>query len=85
MNFAGNLEKCYGQSTQYKLFEQEVNSNKAQISLEKSKKITKLIGGVYWQTFKTQTSFQDGYNGVYGQFEWRYRFQFKHKKQTKKH
>jgi cobalt-zinc-cadmium resistance protein CzcA len=28
--------------------------------------------------------FQDGYNGVYGQFEWRYRFQFKHKKNRQK-
>ncbi|MFV5690011.1 CusA/CzcA family heavy metal efflux RND transporter [Flavobacterium sp. ZT3R25] len=51
-----------------KLFEQEVNSNKAEISLEKSKKLPELICGVYWQTFKTNTAFQDGYNGVYGQF-----------------
>jgi cobalt-zinc-cadmium resistance protein CzcA len=51
-----------------KLFEQEVNSNKAEISLEKSKKLPELIGGVYWQTFKTNAEFQDGYNGVYGQF-----------------
>nr|WP_314896724.1 CusA/CzcA family heavy metal efflux RND transporter [uncultured Flavobacterium sp.] len=51
-----------------KLFEQEARSNKAQISLEKSKKLPELIGGVYWQTFKTNTAFQDGSNGVYGQF-----------------
>ena len=50
-----------------KLFEQEVNSNKAEISLEKSKKLPELIGGVYWQTFKTNTAVQDNYNGVYGQ------------------
>ena len=69
MNFAGNLEKnATDNQPSIKLFEQEVNSNKAQISLEKSKKLPELIGGVYWQTFKTQTSFQDGYNGVYGQF-----------------
>ncbi|MFV8360747.1 CusA/CzcA family heavy metal efflux RND transporter [Flavobacterium sp. LS1P3] len=68
MNFAGNLEKnTTDNQPSIKLFEQEVNSNKAQISLEKSKKLPELIGGVYWQTFKTQTSFQDGYNGVYGQ------------------
>lgn len=51
-----------------KLFEQEVSTNKAEISLEKSKKLPELIGGVYWQTFKTNTTFQNSYNGVYGQF-----------------
>lgn len=69
MDFSGNLEKnTTDNQPSIKLFEQEVNSNKAQISLEKSKKLPELIGGVYWQTFKTQTSFQEGYNGVYGQF-----------------
>jgi cobalt-zinc-cadmium resistance protein CzcA len=51
-----------------KLFEQAASSNKAEISLEKSKKLPELIGGVYWQTFNTNTAFQDEYNGVYGQF-----------------
>ena len=51
-----------------KLFEQELATNKAEISLEKSKKLPELIGGVYWQTFKTNTSFQNNYNGIYGQF-----------------
>jgi cobalt-zinc-cadmium resistance protein CzcA len=51
-----------------KLKEQEVNSNKAEIALEKSKKLPELFGGVYWQTFKTNTAFQESYNGVYGQF-----------------
>ena len=51
-----------------KLFEQEVTINKAEIALEKSKKMPELIGGVYWQTFKANTNFQDSYNGVYGQF-----------------
>lgn len=51
-----------------KLKEQEVNSSKAEIALEKSKKMPELIGGVYWQTFKTNTALQDSYNGVYGQF-----------------
>lgn len=50
-----------------KLFEQELSTNKAEISLEKSKKLPELIGGVYWQTFKANTTFQDSYNGVYGQ------------------
>ncbi|MFV8355147.1 CusA/CzcA family heavy metal efflux RND transporter [Flavobacterium sp. XS1P32] len=69
MDFDENLEKnATDNQPSVKLFEQEVNSNKAQILLEKSKKLPELIGGVYWQTFKTQTSFQDGYNGVYGQF-----------------
>ncbi|MFM9825971.1 CusA/CzcA family heavy metal efflux RND transporter, partial [Flavobacterium sp.] len=51
-----------------KLYEQEVTINKAEIDLEKSKKMPELIGGVYWQTFKANTNFQDSYNGVYGQF-----------------
>jgi len=51
-----------------KLKEQEVNSSKAAVSLEKSKKLPELIGGVYWQTFNTNANFQDSYNGVYGQF-----------------
>jgi cobalt-zinc-cadmium resistance protein CzcA len=51
-----------------KLKEQEISINKAEISLEKSKKTPELIGGVYWQTFKTNVVFQEGYNGVYGQF-----------------
>ena len=38
------------------------------ILLEKSKQLPELIGGVYWQTFKTNTTLQDSYNGVYGQF-----------------
>ncbi|MBF4518967.1 TolC family protein [Flavobacterium sp. ANB] len=51
-----------------KMKQQEITINKAEISLEKSKKLPELIGGVYWQTFKTNTAFQDSYNGVYGQF-----------------
>ncbi|MBX9889091.1 MAG: CusA/CzcA family heavy metal efflux RND transporter [Flavobacteriaceae bacterium] len=51
-----------------KLKEQEVKINEAEIALERSKKMPELIGGVYWQTFKTNTAFQNSYNGVYGQF-----------------
>ena len=51
-----------------KLYEQEVTINKAAVSLENSKKMPELIGGVYWQTFKTNTDFQDSYNGVFGSF-----------------
>ncbi len=51
-----------------KLIEQEVTINKAEIALEKSKKLPELIGGVYWQTFKTNTNIQDSFNGIYGQF-----------------
>ncbi|MFV8465258.1 CusA/CzcA family heavy metal efflux RND transporter [Flavobacterium sp. LB1P62] len=69
LDFAENLDKnVISNQSSIKLFEQEVNSNKAQISLEKSKKLPELIGGVYYQTFKTNTAFQDGYNGIYGQF-----------------
>ena len=69
LDFAENLDKnVISNQPSIKLFEQEVNSNKAQISLEKSKKLPELIGGVYYQTFKTNTAFQDGYNGIYGQF-----------------
>lgn len=51
-----------------KLKEQQLSINKSEISLEKSKKAPELIGGVYWQTFKSNSAYQDGYNGVYGQF-----------------
>lgn len=69
MDFIENSDKsAIGNQPSIKLFEQEVNSSKAEISLENSKKLPELIGGVYWQTFKTNTGFQDGYNGVYGQF-----------------
>ena len=69
MDFAENSDKnAVTNQPSIKLFAQEVNSIKAEISLEKSKKLPELIGGVYWQTFKTNTEFQDSYNGVYGQF-----------------
>lgn len=69
MDFTENLDKnALGNQPRIKLFEQEVNSSKAEILLEKSKKLPELIGGVYWQTFKTNADFQDSYNGVYGQF-----------------
>lgn len=51
-----------------KLKEQQVSINKAEMALEKSKKTPELIGGVYWQTFKTNSNLQGGYNGLYGQF-----------------
>ena len=69
MDFTENLDKnAIGNQPSIKLFEQEVNSSKAEISLEKSKKLPELIGGVYYQTFKTNAEFQNSYNGVYGQF-----------------
>ncbi|MFV5703193.1 CusA/CzcA family heavy metal efflux RND transporter [Flavobacterium sp. XS2P12] len=69
MDFEEKLdENTIANQPSLKLIEQEVNSNKAEILLENSKKIPELIGGVYWQTFKTNTAFQDSYNGVYGQF-----------------
>ncbi len=69
MDFIENLDKnAIDYLPNIKLLEQEINSNKAQISLEKSKKLPELIGGVYYQTFKTNTAFQDSYTGVYGQF-----------------
>lgn len=51
-----------------KLFEQEVTINKAEIALEKSKKMPEIVGGVYWQTFKVNANFQDSFSGVFGQF-----------------
>lgn len=51
-----------------RLLEQEVNSNQAAIALEKSKKMPELIGGIYWQTFKTNVGSQDSFNGMFGQF-----------------
>ena len=69
IDFTENLDKnSINNQPNIKILEQEINSNKAQISLEKSKKLPELIGGVYYQTFKTNTAFQDSYNGVYGQF-----------------
>ena len=69
MYFTENLDKnAIGNQPTIKIFEQEVNSSKAEVSLEKSKKLPELIGGVYWQTFKTNAEFQESYNGVYGQF-----------------
>ncbi|MFV8326912.1 CusA/CzcA family heavy metal efflux RND transporter [Flavobacterium sp. ZS1P14] len=69
MDFIENSDKsAIGNQPSIKLFEQEVNSSKAEISLEKSKKLPELIGGVYWQTFKANTAIKDGYNGIYGQF-----------------
>jgi cobalt-zinc-cadmium resistance protein CzcA len=69
MSFDENLDKnAISSQPSIKLKEQEINSNKAEIALEKSKKTPELIGGVYWQTFKSNTVLQDSYNGVYGQF-----------------
>ena len=69
MNFdEKSIEKALPNYPSIKLFEQEVTTNKAEVSLEKSKKLPELIGGIYWQTFKTNTTAQDSYNGVYGQF-----------------
>ena len=51
-----------------KLFEQEINTNKSEVSLEKSKKMPELTGGVYWQTLRSNVNFQDSFNGIYGQF-----------------
>jgi cobalt-zinc-cadmium resistance protein CzcA len=69
MTFNQNLDESFiSNQPSVKLIEQEVNNNKAEIALEKSKKMPELIGGVYWQTFKTNTAFQDSYNGVFGQF-----------------
>ena len=69
MTFNQNLDDSFiSNQPSVKLKEQEVNNNKAEIALEKSKKMPELIGGVFWQTFKTNTAFQDNNNGVFGQF-----------------
>lgn len=69
MNFDEFLDKnTISDQPSIKLKEQEINSSKAEIALEKSKKMPELIGGVYWQTFKTNTTLQDSYQGIYGQF-----------------
>jgi cobalt-zinc-cadmium resistance protein CzcA len=60
-------ENAIANQPSIKLKEQEVSINKAENSLEKSKKTPELIGGVYWQTFKTNSDLQGGYNGFYGQ------------------
>ncbi|HGE5774753.1 TPA: CusA/CzcA family heavy metal efflux RND transporter [Flavobacterium psychrophilum] len=69
MNFDEFLDQnTISDQPSIKLKEQEINSSKAEIALEKSKKMPELIGGVYWQTFKTNTTLQDSYQGIYGQF-----------------
>jgi heavy metal efflux system protein len=69
MTFDENLDKStISNQPSVHLKEQEINSNKAEIALEKSKKIPELVGGVYWQTFKSNTILQDNFNGVYGHF-----------------
>jgi cobalt-zinc-cadmium resistance protein CzcA len=61
-------ESAIAEQPSIKLKEQEVINSKAVVSLEKSKRLPEFIGGVYWQTFKTNTNFQDSNTGVYGQF-----------------
>jgi cobalt-zinc-cadmium resistance protein CzcA len=69
MNFVESIdENVLSDQPNVKLKEQEVNSSKAEILLEESKKMPDLIGGVYWQTFNSNTALQNNYNGVYGQF-----------------
>lgn len=69
MTFDENLDKStISNQPSVQLKEQVINSNKAEIALEKSKKMPELVGGVYWQTFKSNTILQDNFNGVYGQF-----------------
>lgn len=63
-----SADKTIANFPSIKLFEQEVTINKAEIALEKSKKMPELIGGVYWQTFNANTNIQDSFNGVFGQF-----------------
>jgi cobalt-zinc-cadmium resistance protein CzcA len=84
MNFP-NLEKNTDNQPSIKLFEQEVNSNKAQISLEKSKKNYQINRRCLLQTLNKRLQTQDSYNGVYGQFGVALLFNSNIKKQTKKH
>jgi heavy metal efflux system protein len=51
-----------------KLIEYEVSINNARIALEKSKKLPELIGGIYWQTFRSSAAFKSNNFGTYGQF-----------------
>ncbi len=49
-----------------KLIEQEKNINIAKTAVEKTKKNPELVGGAYYQTFRTNSTLQNGYNGLYG-------------------
>ena len=49
-----------------KLIEQEKNINIARMALEKTKQKPEMVGGAYYQTFKTNKNLQNGYNGLYG-------------------
>ncbi len=49
-----------------KLIEQEKNINIAKIAMEKTKKKPELVGGAYYQSFRTNSTIVNGYNGLYG-------------------
>ena len=49
-----------------KLIEQEKSINQAKITVEQSKKTPELIGGIYYQTFRTNIAQLNSYNGLYG-------------------
>jgi cobalt-zinc-cadmium resistance protein CzcA len=49
-----------------KIIEQEKSINMAKMVVEKTKKNPELVGSAYYQTFRTNSTFQNGYNGLYG-------------------
>jgi heavy metal efflux system protein len=49
-----------------KIIEQEKSINIAKMVVEKTKKNPELVGSAYYQTFRTNSTFQNGYNGLYG-------------------
>lgn len=67
LDFVENAEDNFNTATPViKLIEQEKNINSAKIMVEKSKKTPEFIGGLYYQTFRTNAALQNGYNGLYG-------------------
>jgi cobalt-zinc-cadmium resistance protein CzcA len=51
-----------------RLKQQEITSNNAAIRLEKSRTLPELIGGIYWQTFNTNTNVQNSAAALFSQF-----------------
>jgi heavy metal efflux system protein len=50
-----------------KIIEQEKNINKAKIVVEQSKKTPELTGGIFAQSFRTKSTFENSYLGAFGQ------------------
>lgn len=68
INFDENLdENLIANQPSIQLQLQEINTNQAELALEKTKLLPDLIGGFFYQTFRPNAPLQDQSSGVYGQ------------------